>query len=72
MYTYLLNKILIFIRLRLRLYSWSPSKLSWEEENTVYVPNMYNVSTLAWKRDGSRIVCGTLCGGIELFESVIK
>ncbi|XP_026810375.1 intraflagellar transport protein 172 homolog isoform X2 [Rhopalosiphum maidis] len=57
---------------RLRLYSWSPSKLTWEEENVMYIPNMYTVSALAWKRDGSRIICGTLCGGMELFESVIK
>ncbi|XP_025413024.1 intraflagellar transport protein 172 homolog isoform X3 [Sipha flava] len=57
---------------RLRLYSWSPSKLIWEEETAMHVPNMYTVTALAWKRDGSRIVCGTLCGCVELFESVIK
>ncbi|XP_050421465.1 intraflagellar transport protein 172 homolog [Adelges cooleyi] len=57
---------------RLRLYSWSPSKLIWEEEKTMDVPNLYTVSTLAWKKDGSRLVCGALCGGMYLFESVIK
>ncbi|XP_050543646.1 intraflagellar transport protein 172 homolog isoform X2 [Daktulosphaira vitifoliae] len=57
---------------RLRLYSWSPSKLTWEEENTLYVDNIYIITSLAWKKDGSRLVCGTLCGGVEVFESVIK
>lgn len=61
-----------YMLLRLRLYTWSPSKLAWEEEKATYVPNMYTVKTVAWKRDGSRIICGTLCGGVELFETVIR
>ncbi len=25
-----------------------------------------------WKRDGSRVAAGSLCGSVEMFESVLK
>ena len=27
---------------------------------------------MGWKKDGSRVAAGSLCGGVELFESVLK
>ena len=33
---------------------------------------MYSITALGWKRDGSRVAAGSLCGGVELFESVLK
>ena len=33
---------------------------------------MYSITGLGWKRDGSRVAAGSLCGGVELFESVLK
>ncbi len=57
---------------RLRVYSWSPRKNLWEENQSKEFQNLYTITTLAWKRDGSRIAAGSLCGGVELFESVLK
>ena len=34
--------------------------------------SIYSITALGWKRDGSRVVAGSLCGGVELFESVLK
>ena len=33
---------------------------------------MYSITSIGWKRDGSRVAVGSLCGGVELFESVLK
>ncbi len=33
---------------------------------------LYSVTAMAWKRDGSRVAVGSLTGGVELFESVLK
>lgn len=57
---------------RLRLFAWNPRKQSWEEEAVKEINNLYTVTALAWKRDGSRVAVGALCGSVELFESVIK
>lgn len=60
------------LRCRLRLFAWNPRKQSWEEEAVKEINHLYTVTALAWKRDGSRVAVGALCGSIELFESVIK
>ncbi|RZF39607.1 hypothetical protein LSTR_LSTR001128 [Laodelphax striatellus] len=57
---------------RIRVYAWSPRKSSWEEEPPKEIPDMYSIGALSWKRDGSRIAGGGLCGSVELFESVLK
>jgi len=61
----------LFMR-RLRVYSWSPRKSSWEENQPKEVPYLYTITALGWKRDGSRVLCGALCGTVEMFESVLK
>ncbi|XP_073968518.1 intraflagellar transport protein Oseg2 isoform X1 [Rhodnius prolixus] len=57
---------------RIRTYSWSPRKLIWEEVQVKQIDGLYSITALSWKRDGSRIVSGSLCGSVDLFESVIK
>ena len=44
----------------------------WEENSSKEIPHLYSVTALGWKRDGSRVAAGSLCGGVELFESVLK
>ena len=36
------------------------------------IKNLYTITALAWKRDGSRVTCGSLCGSVELFDSALK
>ena len=57
---------------RLRVYSWSTRKNLWEENKPKEFQYLYSITALAWKKDGSRIAAGSLCGGVELFESVLK
>ncbi|KAK9871476.1 hypothetical protein WA026_012850 [Henosepilachna vigintioctopunctata] len=57
---------------RLHLYIWNNRKSLWEESTFKEIENLYTVTALAWKKDGSRVVCGGLCGAVLMFESVLR
>ncbi|XP_076441140.1 intraflagellar transport protein 172 homolog [Babylonia areolata] len=57
---------------KLRVLNWSPRRQMWDEPKLKEIPHIYTVTALAWKRDGARVVCGTLCGGVELFDCSLK
>ncbi|XP_060519882.1 intraflagellar transport protein 172 homolog [Cylas formicarius] len=57
---------------RIRTYSWNTRKLIWEETPPKIIKNLYTVTALAWKRDGSKVTCGGFCGAVLTFESVLK
>lgn len=40
---------------RLRIYSWSPRKGLFEESEPKEIANLYTVTAIAWKKDGSRL-----------------
>lgn len=41
---------------RLRVFNWSPRKESWEQAPSKDIANLYTLTALSWKRDGSRLV----------------
>ncbi|KAF7269422.1 hypothetical protein GWI33_017527 [Rhynchophorus ferrugineus] len=57
---------------RLRTFIWNTRKSVWEETPPKIIKNFYTVTALSWKRDGSKITCGGLCGAVMVFESVLK
>ncbi|MBN3325630.1 IF172 protein, partial [Atractosteus spatula] len=57
---------------RLRVFNWSPRRSAWEEASPKEIPNLYTITALAWKRDGSRLCAGTLCGGVEQFDCCLR
>lgn len=54
------------------VYSYNQKKASYEEIIWKTVPNLYTVSAIAWKKDGSKIVFGNLWGSIDMFEVRFK
>jgi len=40
----------------LRVFNWSPRKGAWDEGSPKEIKNLYTVTALAWKKDGSKIV----------------
>ena len=44
----------------------------WEDVGTKHVPNLYSVTALAWKRDGSRVAVGALCGVCDTYDACIR
>ncbi|KAG2468228.1 IF172 protein, partial [Polypterus senegalus] len=57
---------------RLRVFNWSPRRNAWEESKPMEIENIYTITALAWKKDGSRLCVGTLCGGVEQFDCCIR
>ncbi|XP_041496083.1 intraflagellar transport protein 172 homolog [Microtus oregoni] len=57
---------------RLRVFNWSPRRSIWEEAKPKEIANLYTITALAWKRDGSRLCAGTLCGGVEQFDCCLR
>ncbi|OWF38575.1 intraflagellar transport protein 172 homolog [Mizuhopecten yessoensis] len=57
---------------KLRTLNWSPRRQMWDEPKLKEIRNLYTVTALAWKKDGSRVTCGTLCGGVEIFDCCLK
>ncbi|XP_053193415.1 LOW QUALITY PROTEIN: intraflagellar transport protein 172 homolog [Scomber japonicus] len=57
---------------RLRVFNWAPRRGMWDEAKPKEIPNLYTITSLAWKKDGSRLCAGTLCGGVELFDCCLR
>lgn len=57
---------------RLRVLNWSPRRSMWDEAKAKEIPNLYTITALSWKRDGSKVTAGTLCGGVELFDCCLR
>ena len=36
-----------------RVYNWSPRKEMWDEATPKFIENLYTITALTWKRDGS-------------------
>ena len=51
-----MERIIDQIIFRLRVYNWSPRRGAWEEATAKVIPNLYTITAMAWKRDGSRLV----------------
>ncbi|KAJ8664577.1 hypothetical protein QAD02_006239, partial [Eretmocerus hayati] len=56
----------------IRIFDWSPRRNVWEESNSRALPNFYTVTALSWRKDGSRLVVGGLCGAVEQFETILR
>ncbi|XP_034555797.1 intraflagellar transport protein 172 homolog [Notolabrus celidotus] len=57
---------------RLRVFNWAPRRGVWDEAKPKEILNLYTITALAWKKDGSRLCAGTLCGGVELFDCCLR
>ena len=50
------------------LYAYNQRRGIWDELACKNVPNLYSVSAISWKKDGSKIVIGNLCGSVDMFD----
>lgn len=57
---------------RIRVFAWSPRLNTWSESAPKNIKNLYSVTALAWRRDGSRLTVGSVCGAVLIFESVLR
>jgi WD40 repeat protein len=57
---------------RFRTFSLNSHENAWQPTGVKQVENMYTVTCLAWKQDGSRLTVGTLCGAVDLYDACIR
>ena len=38
----------------------------------VQIENLYSITAMEWKADGSKLAVGSLCGGVELFDACLR
>ncbi|CAE8619758.1 unnamed protein product [Polarella glacialis] len=57
---------------RFLVYAWHPKNREWAEVVQREVPNLYTVTALTWRADGSRLIVGSLCGGVDMFDVCIR
>lgn len=36
------------------------------------IENLYSVTAVVWRADGSRLAVGNLCGGVDLFDACLR
>ncbi|KAH7719861.1 IKI3 protein [Aphelenchoides avenae] len=57
---------------RLRLMSWNQRRGAWDENDVLDVRDLYTVTALSWKSDGSSIVCGSLTGAVLQIDCCLR
>lgn len=57
---------------RFYVYAWDQAAGDWVEAEVKEVENMYSVTALGWKTDGSRLALGALCGVVDLYDACIR
>jgi len=57
---------------RFLVFAWHPKRSEWAEVVQREVPNLYSVTALSWRADGSRLIVGSLCGGVDMFDVCIR
>lgn len=57
---------------RILVFAWHPKRSEWAEVVQREVPNLYSVTALTWRADGSRLIVGSLCGGVDMFDVCIR
>ncbi|OQS01442.1 intraflagellar transport protein [Achlya hypogyna] len=45
---------------------------SWEAVGVKTIDNLYSVTSLGWKHDGSRLAVGSVCGALDLFDACVR
>ena len=53
-------------------FNYNSRSEEWKEGEKKEIPNMYSVTSLAWKMDGSKLNVGTLCGAIDSYDACVK
>lgn len=57
---------------RFFIYVFNIGKGRWEEAGCTVIENLYTVTALAWKSDGSKLVTGSLCGAVDFYDACIR
>ena len=51
---------------------FNPQRGDYVEKAVKNIENLYSVTALCWKPDGSKLVLGSLCGSVDVFEVCLR
>jgi intraflagellar transport protein 172 len=51
------------------VYGYNNRTSSWEESSVKNIENLFTVTAIGWKADGSRLAIGALCGVVDLYDA---
>jgi intraflagellar transport protein 172 len=54
------------------VFSWDSNRRSWKEAPAIEAKNLYTITALDWKPDGSQITTGSLCGSVDTFDACMR
>ena len=57
---------------RFRIFTLNQHDRGWQDAGLKHVENLYTITALAWKCDGSRLTVGSLCGAVDLYDACIR
>ena len=54
------------------VYGYNSRTNAWEESSVKEIENLFTVTALSWKHDGSRLAVGSLCGVVDLYDACLR
>eukprot|EP01059_Diplonema_ambulator_P008871 TRINITY_DN18639_c0_g1_i5.p1 TRINITY_DN18639_c0_g1~~TRINITY_DN18639_c0_g1_i5.p1 ORF type:complete len:1382 (+),score=614.47 TRINITY_DN18639_c0_g1_i5:304-4146(+) len=57
---------------KFRVFNYNMKQGKWEEGQHKTFENLYSVTSLAWKLDGSKLAVSSLCGAIDMYDACIR
>eukprot|EP00760_Papus_ankaliazontas_P035970 PhM_4_TR811/c0_g1_i1/m.62923/K19676/IFT172; intraflagellar transport protein 172 len=57
---------------KIRIYNFNMRSRRWEESNMKSFENLYSICSAGWKSDGSKLVVGSLCGAVDVYEACLR
>lgn len=54
------------------VYTQNKDSAAWEEVGFTKIENLYSVTALGWKPDGDKLVTGSVCGVVDVFDVCVK
>lgn len=57
---------------KLNVFNFSSVNNQWEEGPPILFENFLELTAISWKKDGSRLVIGNMCGAAEIFDCCLK
>lgn len=57
---------------RIRIFNLNLRKNTWEQGPPKTIKNLFTITAMCWKTDGSKLTIGTVCGGVDQFDCCMK